>query len=236
MNISVSYYSSIGGRKKNEDTVFMSESCENLIGMVADGLGGHENGELASKLAIKTINMEIMHKTVSIPALRDAVEKANEQIVYNADHSSMKSTIAAVWMDEHCVLAVNVGDTRIYQFREKEIIYQSVDHSVAEISYLAGDISKEEIRTSKERHKLTRALGGQKDVKADIVPLKLRRGDALLLCSDGFWEKIKESEMLNDLSGIMDAGIWLSRMKNRIKENHDLEKGDNHSAIAIIVM
>ena len=236
MNISASYYSSIGGRENNEDAVSMCESNENVIGMVADGLGGHENGELASKLAIKTINMEVSHRAVSIQTFRSAIEKANEAIIQDAGIFSMKTTIAAVWFDEKNALAANVGDTRIYQFRDRKIVYQSVDHSVAQMSYLAGDISRDEIRTSKERHTLTRALGGQDEVKVDVASLELKKGDAILLCSDGFWEKIKEEEMLEALSGVTDAGKWLAKMKERIKKENDLKKGDNHSAVAIIIM
>ena len=236
MNISASYYSAMGGRENNEDAVSLSESSENVIAMVADGLGGHANGELASKLAVKVINMEISHQEVSAQTLRSAVEKANERIIEDSKGSSMKSTVSVVWFDEKNALAANVGDTRIYQFRNRKIMYQSVDHSAAQMAYMAGDISKEEIRTSRDRHKLIRALGGQERVRPDISSLELEKGDAVLLCSDGFWEKIKEEEMIEDLKDTVDAGNWLSKMKQRIEAGSDLQKGDNHSAVAIILL
>ena len=111
----------------------------------------------------------------------------------------MKTTLAAVWIDDENALAASVGDTRIYQFREGRIVFQSKDHSVAQMACLAGDITEQEIRTSRERHRLTRALGAQEEVKADISPLQICTGDALLLCSDGLSNVVNEQEMLYEV-------------------------------------
>ena len=127
MNISVSYYSEIGGRKRNEDAVSMHESNDSIIGIVADGLGGHAGGEIASKIAINAINLEIAHKPIAVQSLKKSIEIANKLIVQDAENLSMKTTIAVVWFDEKNALTANVGDTRIYQFRDDEIIFQTID-------------------------------------------------------------------------------------------------------------
>ncbi|MCI9006283.1 MAG: serine/threonine-protein phosphatase [Lachnospiraceae bacterium] len=235
MNISASYYSAIGGRENNEDAVTLLESSESVIGVVADGLGGHRDGELASKIAINTINAAIAHQEVSQQVLRKAVALANSRILEDREHTSMKTTLAAVWIDDENALAASVGDTRIYQFREGRIVFQSKDHSVAQMACLAGDITEQEIRTSRERHRLTRALGAQEEVKADVSPLQICTGDALLLCSDGFWEKIWEDSMLLDLQEAASAGEWLKKMRGRIDGQGGTASGDNHSAVAIII-
>ncbi len=234
MNISVSYYTEIGGRDVNEDAVALLENGDTVLGIVADGLGGHEAGEVASRMAVNVINSEVIHESVSAPALREAIQNANHAIWREKGDSSMKTTVAALWFDEEDAIAANVGDTRIYQFRSGKLVYQSRDHSVAQLSVQAGDLRPEEVRRSRERHKLTRALGGQDEVKVDLAPLRVRRGDAFLLCSDGFWEKIEEAEMEDDLKHADSARCWLTRMRGRLDERA-VHAGDNHSAITILI-
>ena len=89
-----------------------------------------------------------------------------------------------------------MGDTRIYQFRDDAIIYQSTDHSLAQLGVMAGDLKLEDIRSNKDRNKLFRALGDRRTPKVAEKLLDILPGDRLLLCSDGFWEGIWEEEML----------------------------------------
>lgn len=234
MKISASYYSDIGGRNKNEDSVSILGSGDAVFGVIADGLGGHSGGETASKLAVKTVNGSVINSRVSVVTLRAAVESANHEVWVNSRTNGMKTTIAAVWFDDYAALAANVGDTRIYQFREGNVIFQSRDHSVAQMEVQAGDIRPEEVRTCKERHKLTRALGVQDEIMVDIAHLELRSKDALLVCSDGFWEKIQETEMAYDLAGALTAAEWLEKMRARL-DGRSIADGDNHSAVAILI-
>ena len=104
----------------------------------------------------------------------------------------------------------------------------------AQLALWAGDITPAELRTCKDRHRLTRALGAQDDVTVDIAHLELAPGDGLLLCSDGFWEKIQESEMAYDLSGASTALQWLEAMRARLAAR-GAHTGDNHSAIAMLI-
>lgn len=234
MNISASYYSDIGGRRENEDAVALLESGNTMVGLIADGLGGHKGGKTAAQLAVRTVGGSIMGQPVSVVTLRTAVEQANTRIWEERHTSGMKSTLAAVWFDGQAALAANVGDTRIYQFRGGSILYQSRDHSTAQLALRTGDISPMELRTCKERHRLTRALGAQDEVTVDIAHLDLAPGDALLLCSDGFWEKIQEAEMAHDLSHAATALQWLEAMRSRLADR-GVSAGDNHSAIAMLI-
>lgn len=234
MNISVSYYTEIGGRETNEDAVSLMENGDAVLGIVADGLGGHDAGEVASKMAVNVIHSEVMHEPVSVPALREAIQNANHAIWKEREQSSMKTTVAALWFDDKDAIAANVGDTRIYQFRNGKLVFQSRDHSVAQLSVQAGDLRPEDVRRSRERHKLTRALGVQDEVKVDVNPLRVHAGDAFLLCSDGFWDKIEEPEMAEDLAGAESARAWLVRMRKRL-DGRAAHAGDNHSAITILI-
>ena len=234
MNISAAYYSSIGGRDQNEDSLSLQENKNGILAIVADGLGGHANGEIASKIAVNTLCAELGQTQLSVFTLEKAISKANQLIIEDVASQGMKSTVAVVWMDgTHC-LAATVGDTRIYQIREGEIIFQSRDHSVTQMEVLAGDLKEEEIRGNKDRNRLIRALGAKDDVKPDIVALDIKKGDAFLLCSDGFWENIWEEEMVKALNPFFTATKWLEDMRI-LAESRMESKCDNHTAISIIL-
>lgn len=233
MNIDISYYSAIGGRKVNEDTVSVLESGNALLALVADGLGGHGGGDAASQCAVSAINSELQNCAVNDEAMIAAITDANQRVLaLQADQIQMKTTIAALWMRNHAAVAANVGDSRIYQIRGGEIIYQSVDHSVAQMAVYVGEITPEQIRGNRDRNKLIRALGSEQNVKPDSKVLSVEQGDCFLLCSDGFWEVITEAEMLRSLENSEDVAAWLKKMRSYVEVNgrHGM---DNHSAIAL---
>jgi len=105
---------------------------------------------------------------------------------------------------------------------------------VTQMEVLAGEIEAEDIRGNKDRNRLIRALGAKDEVKPDVVALELQVGDALLLCSDGFWENIWEDEMLNCLNPYLPATEWLEKMR-KIAEQRMKADGDNNTAICIII-
>lgn len=234
MDISTSYYSSVGGRSQNEDCASIMESSETVLCIVADGLGGHEGGAMASKTAIQIVNAGIGQTPLSAKTLRESIAQANQAIFDNPQYTTMKTTIAALWFGPQQALAATVGDTRIYQFRGNEIIFHSRDHSVAQMQVLAGDLEEKDIRTYPGRNRLVRALGAQDTVNADIQPLDVEPGDSFLLCSDGFWEHVWEEEMLLDQANTDSAKTWLNNMHQRVSKRIS-ETGDNHTAIAIMI-
>jgi len=234
MNISAAYYSSIGGRDKNEDSLALQENKDNVLAIVADGLGGHAHGEIASRLAVNTVTAQLGQAQICVFSLEKAISDSNRLIMEDPQSKGMKSTVAVVWFDNTYCLAGTVGDTRIYQFRDGKIVFQSKDHSVTQLEVLAGDLKEEEIRGNKDRNRLIRALGAKDEVKSDIVPLKICKGDAFLLCSDGFWESIWEEDMLKTLNEEMSAQEWLSNMR-KIAESNMKDDCDNNTAICIII-
>ena len=232
MNVSLSCYSSIGRRKNNEDAVSVTENTKGLLAIVADGLGGQDNGEYASQQAIRTLNNRLSSKTISAEALENAIVEANRAVrAVQAEHPGAQTTIAVVWLGEGFAEAMHVGDTRIYQFRNNKILYQSVDHSVAQLSVMAGELKPEEIRSSRDRNKLFRALGDPHVPKIAEALLDVQTGDRLLLCSDGFWEGILENEMLRCSSITENAEKWLHAMR----EIAEPTANDNNTAIAIVI-
>jgi len=235
VKVSASYYSSQGKRTNNEDSISLLENKDNVLAIVADGLGGYEGGEIASQIAVETINDEISHGKLSVGKVENAIKLANEK-VHNQQTNGykMKTTISVLCIDGDNAVVANVGDSRLYQFRNKMIAFQSVDHSVSQMAVLVGEITTNDIRTHHDRNKLVRALGSRDEVKVDIKRIKCKKGDSFLLCSDGFWEHVLESEMLEDLTVATSVNEWLAIMRKKV-ETRIRPNGDNHSAIAIFL-
>ncbi|MCL1917454.1 MAG: protein phosphatase 2C domain-containing protein [Peptococcaceae bacterium] len=235
MTISAASYSSKGNRSRNEDQLSLLENSGGIIAAVADGLGGEGNGDIASLIAIQTINARLLGNHTTMEKMEKAIISANEEIIKMHDNDNrMKSTVAVLCLGGTRAIAATVGDTRIYQFRKGKVIYQSTDHSVSQMSVSVGKINADKIRGHVDRHRLTRSLGSRKTVEADLAELILFLMDAFLLCSDGFWELVLEEEMAEDLRTSKNAEEWLNKMRGRI-ESRISPTGDNHSAIAIIM-
>ena len=220
-------YTDAGGRAVNEDSLY----CGDTLLIVADGLGGHGGGDRASRLAVSTVSQALEGAPPDEDAICDAVMKAHEEI--SGAFASSRTTIALVSWDGESAYAAHVGDTRIYQFRGGRIIFQSRDHSVCQMYVMTGEITQDEIRGHSERNKLLRALGGGDTVKVEVHPIDLREGDAVLLCSDGFWELIVEDDMVRTLREAKDAKSWLAAMRAIVAKK--LNAGsDNNTAVAAI--
>ena len=235
MEISISYYTARGKRQNNEDAVSLLEGSNSLLAVVADGLGGHEAGEVASNHAVATLNRLLQAQTPEEDELIDAIRQANQEIyeMQNAQ-SHMRTTVAALWLGDYRTIAANVGDSRIYQFRNGRIVYQSTDHSVAQMAVLVGEVEKSELRRSKDRNKLIRVVGEANPPKVDCVELTVQAGDRFLLCSDGFWEPVTEERMLETMASSATAQQWLRLMRQEVERVNNPTQ-DNHTAIALIV-
>lgn len=235
MDISVSYYTAQGGRAVNQDAVSLLENGYATLAIVADGLGGHEAGEVASKTAISTINNLLQSCKPSEDAMINAISQASQDVnALQGSLGTIRTTVATLWIGNGLAVAANVGDTRIYQFRNRKIIYQSLDHSVAQMAVLVGELSPEDIRKSADKNKLIRVLGDARIPKVDTRVLSVQAGDRFLLCSDGFWGAITEIEMIGSISSDDSARVWLEQMRQKVEAFSD-ETQDNHTAIALVI-
>lgn len=235
MDISVSYYTAQGGRAVNQDAVSLLENGQATLAIVADGLGGHDAGEVASKQAVSTINNMLQATKPSENAIVDAITQANHDIyALQNPAKKMRTTVAALWISSGLAIVANVGDTRIYQFRDGRIIYQSVDHSVAQMAVLVGELHPDDIRKSSDKNKLIRVLGDATPPKVDSQILSVQSGDRFLICSDGFWGVVTEHEMLASITRGTSVQKWLGQLRWKIDALSD-ENQDNHTAIALII-
>ncbi len=174
---------------------------------VADGMGGHVGGEVASRVAVETLDLAF-GRAPTVSGLRAAFSEANEAVWHesqvNADLRGMGTTLTAVALvagdDGHDVLALaNVGDSRAYVYSDGRLVQVTADHSLAEERMRHGEMTEAEAAVHPQRHILTRALGVSSDVQTDMWELELKTGDRVLLCSDGLSNEVGMDEMADIL-------------------------------------
>ena len=211
--IEVSVQSDIGClRQNNEDSFGYWEPEDDQqflrkgrLAVVADGMGGYEGGQEASRLAVETL-MAVYRDfggDDSQAALIEALQAAHEQIrQYSFSHPELRgmgTTCTAAAIVQDALYYVHVGDTRLYLIRDGQITRVTRDHSYVGRLVESGMISREEAETHPQRNILTAALGTNPDLIMDSPgrPEPLRPEDVLLICSDGLWGQVRDSEILD---------------------------------------
>jgi PPM family protein phosphatase len=201
-------------REQNEDAVAYWPHEDGLVFAVADGLGGHNAGEVASTLALEVIGRELDRAPASWPVdkrLRRAIQEANiaihQKSITVPELRRMGTTLTATAITGNTMVAAHVGDCRLYLLREAEFTQLTKDHTWVAEQVEYGILSAEEARTHPKRHMLSRSLGQNLIVGIDVLRLTLQRGDILLQCSDGLHGFIPESAMIERLrtSSAQDA-------------------------------
>ncbi len=234
MKFTAHSFSSKGGRTYNEDCVFLSNSSKQLVAVVADGLGGHGGGDVASKLVADILG-SCPKEGVTQELVAKYFEAANVAVLEKQTPAcKMKSTAALLVLAEEETVVAHVGDTRCYYFYDEKVYSCTMDHSDSQLAVASGEITQTQVRFHEDRNKIYRALGGGEKIKPEIVVYGqgANVGDAFLLCTDGFWEYILEEEMEIDLTKSKTPEDWMSYMLARIGERIN-GKNDNLSAVAV---
>jgi len=190
-------------RKINEDSLHVSPELGLLA--VADGMGGHRAGEVASGMALQILERELAHRLRKgespEKALVDSVEHANISIyelsMHNQELRGMGTTITACLIWEGSMLVAHVGDSRAYLMRKNGISQLTRDHSLVQELLRNGGINEEQALLHPHRNVLTRALGTEKSVKVDLCCTTINSGDLLLLCTDGLTRYLGQEELLS---------------------------------------
>lgn len=225
----INSFSAKGKRENNEDYILsrkLSPDCS--LFLIADGMGGYSCGEIASSLACESI-AEYLSANYEKSEIRllisESLNIANKNINEKRQKLAVKigTTIAGALIERSKAYLFWVGDVRIYQFRNNEILFQSEDHSLISEMKKKGNLSAKEF----ERYGniVTRSLSGiPMEEEFEIIELSLMPKDVLFLCSDGFWQKINVPSIC-DLS--------LEEFKQQVEMNKD-DMDDNYSFIRII--
>lgn len=188
-------------RANNQDAPIVSEKLH-LYG-VADGMGGHKGGEVASTSARDDLLRELEGKTPSVAALSGAIEEVNRQIYHQQEHddalTGMGTTLSVLWMSDNFVYIGHVGDSRVYLLRDGEFKQMTLDHSLVEQLVREGVLTEEEAQNHPMRNIITRAIGTDESVEVDVVVEERRKGDLWLACSDGLHGLVDDRQMRDAL-------------------------------------
>ena len=226
-------------RKLNQDFVYTSEkpvgSLPNLF-IVADGMGGHNAGDYASKVTVETIVEKVgdSAETERTRILEEAIQTANTLIrakaKESADLEGMGTTVVAATCSGRSLCVANVGDSRLYVANHKEIRQITKDHSWVAEMVRRGGMGKEEARNHPDRNIITRAIGADDEVKVDFFTVQLKEGDLILMCTDGLTNMLEDEEIRMILDGARDV---VEKAEELVDAANERGGRDNISVILI---
>jgi serine/threonine protein phosphatase PrpC len=234
-------------RANNEDAVFADARLG--LAVLADGMGGHNAGEVASTMAVTAIASEMAYAFETIPpaqltpqgtpraheALRDVIQRTNAAIHVAAQRNprylGMGATLVAVQFFDNRLVVAHVGDSRLYRLRAGELVCLTRDHTVLQEWIDKGMITAEEARSAPSRHLVTRALGVEAEVAVELAEHAVQRDDVYLLCSDGLHDMVDDREIAATLK---ENSANLPRCAAQLVEIANREGGrDNVSVILV---
>lgn len=241
MRIDIAAQTDIGRRKRNnedyfgvfrEDTPGLRFFSEGALLCVADGLGGHVGGEIASKLAVSLLRDVLKEAAPSddkgeydpLPLLKqyitrsnDSIFQTNQDLVKNG--RPMGTTLLAALVTPGHVYIGNVGDSRCYLFRDGEIVLKTQDHSWVDEQVKMGLMSKAEAESDSRRYLVTRSVGTHPQVDMDVYTWEVQPGDALLLCTDGLVNMAKDAEICEEFRRNASPAEIAQRLVNLANDN-----------------
>jgi PPM family protein phosphatase len=229
-------------RTVNEDSVWIGTTRHGYtLGIIADGMGGHLAGDTASKLALETMRSTLDELPPDLPgeelreSLTAAIMEANRTVFTEASrdekYHNMGTTVVAVLLQGPAGYIGHIGDSRAYLVKDGAAIQLTEDHTLVNELFKNGQISQEELGNHPRRNVLTRALGTDAEVKADLAPVSLSLGELLLLCSDGLSNFVSQ-EHLGKVAGIHE--IPLEERADRLLQLALLAGGGDNISVAML--
>ena len=232
-------YTDVGSREINEDSLGVFERDGDMCFTLCDGLGGHGMGDVASKLVVDVFQNQFEHATKTSEFMDSAFLASQDLLMakqkeLRAD-KKMKTTAVSVATDGKYAYIGYIGDSRVYVFNKNAVKTRTLDHSIPQMLALTGEIQESEIRTHHDRNILLRVLGVEWEEPMHVLlkPIPLKKCQAILCCSDGFWELIDEKTMCDLLKSSQTVEEWLERMRGIVKTNGVGKNMDNNTAIAV---
>lgn len=228
-------------RQVNEDSAEVVRRENNtVLALIADGMGGHRAGDVASQLTLETLKkaFEAVDLNKEASAWEDwllkSIQEANHVIYQFAmshdDCQGMGTTIvAALFLEDYYVLA-HVGDSRIYRYTPDKLEAVTEDHSLVNELMRSGQITKEEAENHPQRNVITRALGTEEHIEVDTKTLSYLGSEYVLLCSDGLSDALREEQ----LSLVLSGDEWLDEKATKLLQ-HALDTGGEDNVTLILI-
>ncbi len=214
-------------REVNQDYVYVSDlpvgKLPNLF-IVADGMGGHKAGEFASRFTVEVVKDELAKSTEEGPEamIRQAITSANQRLLETAKQDSklegMGTTLIVATVIERTLYFANVGDSRLYLL-DNDIKQVSKDHSLVQEMVRLGGIKQEDAKNHPDKNIITRAIGAKEQVEIDFYEYRLKKGDIILMCTDGLSNMVEDTEILHVVKGSRDIVEAVEELINKANEN-----------------
>ncbi|MEG1715301.1 MAG: Stp1/IreP family PP2C-type Ser/Thr phosphatase [Lachnospiraceae bacterium] len=225
-------------REVNQDYVYTTEepvgNLPNLF-VVADGMGGHQAGDFASKFTVDVLLKEIKNTEDKNPEdiIKNAIQIANTKLIEAAEQDvhlqGMGTTIVVATVIEHMLYYANVGDSRLYLINQ-EIEQLTKDHSLVEEMVRLGGIKPEEAKNHPDKNIITRAIGAKADVEVDFFERRLSRKDKIVMCSDGLSNLVDDDEIFQIIQSSRDI---VEAVEHLIKAANDNGGNDNIGVVMV---
>ncbi len=229
-----------GPRRYNQDKIAYSYSREALLAVLADGMGGHQNGDVAAQIAVKTLTEAFQRMalpSLASPAqfLKDSILRAHQAIQNHVIAHNMvdnpRTTIVAVVAQNDTLFIAHVGDSRLYHIRAGKVLFCTEDHSKVQLMFRRGLLNFGQMGMHPERNKIYNCLGGDIPPKVELQQRPdLADGDTIMLCSDGVWSLVGDEKMADVLSS--DTVNTSVTALLDLAESRADARSDNMSAIA----
>lgn len=214
-------------REVNQDYVYVSDlpvgKLPNLF-IVADGMGGHKAGEYASRFTVEVVKDELAKSMEDGPEamIRQAITSANQRLLETARQDSklegMGTTLVVATVIERTLYFANVGDSRLYLLNH-DIKQVSKDHSLVQEMVRLGGIKQEDAKNHPDKNIITRAIGAKEQVEVDFYEYRLKKGDIVLMCTDGLSNMVEDTEILHIVKGSRDIVEAVEELINKANEN-----------------
>ena len=198
--------SDIGGRDEQQDRVevIASPHGDDYLIVVADGMGGHHGGALAAQAVVDSSKDYFNKASISDPlsSLEKLCSQAHQTIVDVGEQGSQSpgSTCVMLYVSADEACWAHVGDSRLYHFRNGEVLTRTQDHSMVQLLVSRGEMTEAEMADSPLQNQLYMRLGGEQLPKPELGAAEVQQGDVFMLCSDGFWESVDQEEVSTTLS------------------------------------
>lgn len=241
MNFTIFQSSRIGPRQTNQDRLAYSYSKDAMLLVVADGMGGHANGDIAAEMTVKMLTdafQKAASPSLTNPAkfLHDNIQLIHDSIdqysQINDLLESPKTTVVVAIVQFGYLYCAHVGDSRLYHYRDGHLLFRTEDHSMVQSLFNRGMITKEEMPTHPYRHKVYNCLGGNEMPNIELADRQtLQEGDTILLCTDGIWGAMRDDQIKHILNGSIISHNITKLLD--LAETASQEDGDNMSAIGL---
>ncbi len=241
-NFEAALYSHVGmKRKQNQDSAGINEELGLFI--LADGMGGHQGGEIASQLCVEKVTeyFEKNPKNDSTQFLSQALLMANQSIFERSHQDSqlegMGTTSTILKLSENGMAHIaQVGDSRAYYWNSKGIWQLTQDHSLVQEKLRAGLINHDQMKTDDMKNVITRSVGYELNLKVDVYSFQSEPGDGFLLCSDGLSNPVSDALMFDILDESLKSGLHLEDITKRLVEAANQRGGDDNVTVVLIRM